>query len=155
MLDPASILAAIGTANAAYKTIKTLGNNSNEIWKWASKFLEAKTKIDVQAEQDKKKGHTSTQAFLAAVDLKRKQIELDEYIVLTCEGWVIKMWNEHKVALREQALEEAEADARAKRSKRIKQAQKDDDVKNVIIAFTIVCALLAAGSVGLVLTGVV
>jgi len=155
MVDPASILTAIGTANAAYKTIKTLGNNSSEIWKFASKFLEAKTKIDVQAEQDKKKGHTSTQAFLAAVDLKRKQIELDEYIVLTCEGWVIKMWNEHKVALREQALEEAEAEARAKRSERIKQAQKDDDLKNVIAAFTILMGLIAIVCVGLVITGTV
>ena len=155
MIDPASILAAIGTANSAYKTIKTLGNNSNEIWKWASKFLEAKTKIDVQAEEDKKKGHTSTQAFLAAVELKRMQIELDEYIVLVCEGWVIKLWNEHKEALRQKAIDEAEASARANRNARIKQAQKDDDVKNAVIAFTIVCALLAAVSVGLVITGTV
>lgn len=103
MLDPASILAAISAANGAYATLKTCATNANEAWKCAAKFLEAKTQVDVQAEQDKASGKTNTEAFLAHIDLKRKQKELDEFIAYSCEGWVIAEWNAHKKRLLDEA----------------------------------------------------
>ena len=151
MLDPASILAAISAANGAYKTLKTCANNANEAWKCAAKFLEAKAQVDVQAQEDKANGKTSTEAFLAHIDLKRKQKELDEFITYSCEGWVVAEWNAHKRRLED----DAHAATIDSRKKIRKKQQKDDDVKNVIIAFTIVCGLLAAGCLGLVITGTI
>lgn len=151
MLDPVSILAAISAANGAYATLKTCATNANEAWKCAAKFLEAKTQVDVQAQEDKANGKTSTEAFLAHIDLKRKQKELDEFIAYSCEGWVIREWNEHKKRLEDDAYE-ATIDSRKKIRKK---QQKDDDVKNAIIAFTIICGLLAIGSLGVVMFGIV
>ena len=151
MLDPASILAAISAANGAYKTLKTCANNANEAWKCAAKFLEAKTQVDVQAKEDKANGKTSTEAFLAHIDLKRKQKELDEFITYSCEGWVVAEWNAHKRRLED----DAHAATIDSRKKIRKKQQKDDDVKNVIIAFTVLAGLIAIGCVGAVVFGIV
>lgn len=151
MLDPVSILATISAANSAYATLKTCASNANEAWKCAAKFLEAKTQVDIQAIEDKASGKTSTEAFLASIDLKRKQKELDEFIAYSCEGWVIKEWNQHKQRLQDDAYA---ATTTSRKTIRKKQ-QKDDDVKNAIIGFTIAAAVVAVVCVGLVVTGTV
>jgi len=151
MLEVAAVIAAIKAANDSYAILKKGITNANEAWGAASKFLEAKTQVDIQAKEDKANGKVSTEAFLASIDLKRKEKELDEFIAYSCEGWVIKEWQAHKKRMQDDAFA-ATTDSRKKIRKK---QQRDDDVQNVIIAFTILAGLVAAGCVAAVVFGIV
>ncbi len=140
MLDPVSIIAAISAANGAYKTLKTAASNASEAWGAASKFLEAKAEVDLQAKTDKAEGKQTTQAFLASIDLKRKQMELDSFIIQQCEGWVIAEWQAHKKTLEDQVWQRAqEAKIKARQS----ASTQDNDVRYAITALVVLTGIIS------------
>ena len=141
LAEAALVISAIKAANDAFSTITTAKGNASSVLAGARKFLEAKHKVDVQAAEDNAKGQTSTQAFVASIQLKRKQIELDNFFTYECEGWVAAEWNRHKASLRSQAQDEIFAAKQA--GKRVKP-QQDDTVIAAIKAFVIILVVGAA-----------
>ena len=86
------------------------------------------------------------QLLAAKAHIREEKRKLRSVLAWCCPNGMYQDW---------QKLEEANAPTVEEKRKVRKQIQRDDDVKNAIIAFTIICALLAAGSVGLIVTGVV
>lgn len=152
LAEAAAIISAIKAANDAFSAIKTAKGNATSMLAGASKFLQAKQKVDVQAAEDGAKGHTDTQAFIASIELKRRQIELDNFFTYECEGWVGKAWNDHKAALRKQAKDEVFAAKQA--GKAHKRANiEDNDMDIVIKVFTVLCGVVISVVAGAVIFG--
>ena len=151
LAEAALVISAIKTANDAFAAITKAKGNATSILAGASKFLTAKAQVEVAATQDKAKGDTSTEAFIAAIQLRRKEKELDEFFTYECEGWVAAEWQKHKKAIRDDV---AEANRPAQKIMR-KKVQRDDDVKTAIIGITVAAAIAVTSAVALVLTGAV
>lgn len=145
MLDPISILAAISAANGAFSTITTAAKNTTQVLQLASKFLSAKAAVDAQAKIDEGNKKTSTEAFVASIELKRKQKELDEFFAYECEGWVAAEWRKHKKAIEDEAWHAAQT----AKMKRNKKPADDDDIKYMFIALGIV-AIIMGGIISLI-----
>ena len=79
------------------------------------------------------------EAFIASIELKRKQKELDEFFAYECEGWVAAEWYRHKKAIEDDAWQAAQA-AKMKRPKPV----KDNDIKYMFIALGIVAIIVGA-----------
>ena len=140
MLEVMAVISLIKTANDAFATVKQAKDNASTAWAGASKFLEAKAKIEVQATEDKAAGKTSTEAFVALIDLRRKEKELDEFITYQCEGWVVAEWQKHKKSVRDQVASETVT----ARNKIVKKYQRDDDISALFKALGIVAIIMGA-----------
>lgn len=149
--EAAAIISAIKAANDAYKTITTAKGNASAIISGAAKFLDAKQKVDVQAAEDKAKGQTSTEAFIASIELTRRQKELDDFFTYECEGWVGKAWNDHKASMRKQSKDEIFAAKQKGRT--IKNSLPEDDTMllgiKILTGFCVVLIMAMVTAVGL------
>lgn len=154
LAEAAMIVSAIKAANDAFGAIREAKGNATSMLSGAAKFLEAKQKVDVQAAEDKAQGNTSTQAFVASIELTRRQKELDDFFTYECEGWVGAEWNKHKAALRKQAKDEVFAARQSGKAKRKAQAE-DNDMDLAIKVFTVLCAVVISIVAGAVIFGVV
>ena len=140
LAEAALVISAIKAANDAFTTINKAKGNVTTILKGASQFLEAKAKVDVAATQDKAKGDTSTEAFIAAIQLRRREKELDEFFTYECEGWVSNEWRKHKKTIADKVHAETTTERKVIR----KKANSDDDIKSVFIAVGVVMIMIGS-----------
>ena len=154
-----TLVAAINTANNAYKTLKTGKKNLDETWSLASKFFDAKAKVDAYAEVDEKNKNLTTEAFIKSILFRRYEKEVNKIMLAFLDGTEIAMWEAHKKAVKEHAKQEAEEamerERRARIRARLKQMEREENLRYAIIGFTIAGAVCAAGAIVLVITGTV
>lgn len=154
-----TLVAAIDTANKVYKTLKTGKKNLDETWSLASRFFDAKAKVDAYAEVDEKNNNLTTEAFIKSILFRRYEKEVNQIMLAFLDGSEIAMWEAHKKAVKEHAKAEAEEamerERRAKKAAALKQMHREENLRYGIIGFTIAGIVCAAGTIVAVAFGIV
>lgn len=154
----AAIIAGAKTAKELLDTFKSVcasvkgaaegGKDLADAGQLIGSIFTAEDRVNELHAKAKKEGNKPEvmQLVTARAYIREEKRKLRTVLAWSCPTGMYQDWV---------ALEEANQPTVEEKREVRKKIQRDDDVKNAVIAFTIVCALLAIGSVSVVVLGVV